>query len=221
MPAPLNLPLARAALNRNSELRKRETLLEDLLAVVNVVCVLIHQDKALANAQATGLRLLTPRELTQHFEVQPLAYLGHTVADEAGVEAETAVVLLDLSEDQVAALNRAGHSEPGDWLTLRKSGFGLSDRDAGLLTQALALTNWHRGQTFCANCSAATVSTQAGWSRTCIDCKREVFPRNDPAIIVSIVDDEDRILLGSQGAWEENRWSILAGFVDAVAFGAV
>jgi NAD+ diphosphatase len=29
-----------------------------------------------------------------------------------------------------------------------------------------------------------------------------------------VIDDEERILLGSQGVWEENRWSILAGFVE-------
>ena len=40
------------------------------------------------------------------------------------------------------------------------------------------------------------------------------FPRTDPAIIVGITDQDDRLLLGSQGVWEENRWSILAGFVE-------
>ena len=29
-----------------------------------------------------------------------------------------------------------------------------------------------------------------------------------------MVDDHDRILLGSQGVWEDNRWSVLAGFVE-------
>jgi NAD+ diphosphatase len=42
----------------------------------------------------------------------------------------------------------------------------------------------------------------------------EIFPRTDPAVIVSILDENDRILLGSQGIWESNKWSILAGFVE-------
>jgi NAD+ diphosphatase len=42
----------------------------------------------------------------------------------------------------------------------------------------------------------------------------EIFPRTDPAVIVAVTDSDDRILLGSQGVWEQNRWSILAGFVE-------
>ena len=56
---------------------------------------------------------------------------------------------------------------------------------------------------------------QGGWSRTCIQESRQLFPRTDAAVIVSIIDDEDRILLGTQGSWAENRWSVLAGFVEA------
>jgi NAD+ diphosphatase len=31
---------------------------------------------------------------------------------------------------------------------------------------------------------------------------------------VSVTDEQDRILLGSQATWDENRWSVLAGFVE-------
>lgn len=56
---------------------------------------------------------------------------------------------------------------------------------------------------------------QGGWSRLCVSEDRQLFPRTDAAVIVSITDDQDRILLGTQGSWEQNRWSILAGFVEA------
>ena len=55
---------------------------------------------------------------------------------------------------------------------------------------------------------------RAGWVRRCESDNLELFPRTDPAIIVGVVDEHDRILLGSQGVWEENRFSILAGFVE-------
>jgi NAD+ diphosphatase len=42
----------------------------------------------------------------------------------------------------------------------------------------------------------------------------EVFPRTDAAIIVGVVDADDRILLGSNALWEKNRFSLLAGFVE-------
>ena len=42
----------------------------------------------------------------------------------------------------------------------------------------------------------------------------QVFPRTDPAVIVLITDHDDRILLGSNAMWENNRYSLLAGFVE-------
>ena len=56
---------------------------------------------------------------------------------------------------------------------------------------------------------------QGGWSRRCFNDDTQTFPRTDPAIIVAVTDEHDRLLMGSQGIWEENRWSILAGFVEA------
>ncbi|MEN9752537.1 MAG: hypothetical protein RL670_228, partial [Actinomycetota bacterium] len=76
------------------------------------------------------------------------------------------------------------------------------------------LANWHESHTFCASCGSVTVVEQGGWARRCLKDGKELFPRTDPAIIVSVLDADERILLGSQGSWEENRWSVLAGFVE-------
>ena len=46
------------------------------------------------------------------------------------------------------------------------------------------------------------------------DSGAEVFPRTDAAIIVGITDADDRLLLGSNALWENNRYSLLAGFVE-------
>ena len=48
---------------------------------------------------------------------------------------------------------------------------------------------------------------------TAADCRGEVFPRLDPAIIV-LVTDGDRALLGRQAGWPEGRYSTIAGFVE-------
>ncbi len=45
------------------------------------------------------------------------------------------------------------------------------------------------------------------------DCRREIFPRVDPAIIV-LVSNGDRCLLGRQANWPEGRYSTIAGFVE-------
>ena len=41
------------------------------------------------------------------------------------------------------------------------------------------------------------------------------FPRTDPAVIMSVTDDNDRILLVHGAAWEKRRFSVVAGFVEA------
>lgn len=213
MSAPLNLPLARSATDRNSALRTDPQLVSRLLGEANTFAILLNRDLVLAEAETASLKLVPARVLTELGFTNPLAFLGLSTTDEGAVPAGAAILVFDLNEAEAAQLTHETFS--GDWLQLRRSGFGLSDRDAGLLTSALALANWHRAHRFCAKCGAASVPSQSGWSRTCVECANEVFPRNDPAIIVVVTDDQDRILLGSQGSWEENRWSILAGFVDA------
>jgi NAD+ diphosphatase len=132
-------------------------------------------------------------------------YLGKTESNGA------AIVLAIVNE------NSANQIEPDDskWIGLRSLGAELTDRDAGLFTQALALYNWHETNQHCPKCGTPTVIEQGGWARRCFKDNNEIFPRTDPAIIVAITDQQDRILLGSQGTWEHNRWSVLAGFVEA------
>jgi NAD+ diphosphatase len=127
-------------------------------------------------------------------------------------EANGAAIVLAIVNE-----NSANQIEPdaSKWLGLRSLGAELSDRDTGLFTQALAVYNWHEINQHCPKCGTPTVIEQGGWARRCFKDNNEIFPRTDPAIIVAIVDQQDRILLGSQGTWEQNRWSVLAGFVEA------
>ena len=130
-------------------------------------------------------------------------YLGR---DEVGP-----IVLAVLSENGAKELEPAAEQ----WVHLRKSGAGLNPLDAELFTQSLAISNWHETHQHCTRCGTPTVIESGGWVRRCFKDDVEHFPRTDPAVIVAIIDDQDRILLGSQGAWESNRWSILAGFVES------
>jgi NAD+ diphosphatase len=139
------------------------------------------------------------------------AYLGKTTSA-TSYEANGAAIVLAIVNE-----NSANQIEPdgSKWIGLRSLGAELSDRDAGLFTQALALYNWHENNVHCPKCGTPTVIEQGGWARRCFKDNNEIFPRTDPAIIVAITDQQDRILLGSQGTWEHNRWSVLAGFVEA------
>jgi NAD+ diphosphatase len=99
-------------------------------------------------------------------------------------------------------------------ISLRQAGPLLSDRDAGLMTHAVALANWHGGHGHCPRCGAVTEPILAGHSRRCVNDGSEHFPRLDPAVIMLVTDPDDRCLLARNAMWPERRVSILAGFVE-------
>jgi NAD+ diphosphatase len=128
--------------------------------------------------------------------------------------------LLGVADDGLVYFGVAGPlpplPEPGVRpVSLREAGPLLSDRDAGLLTHAVALANWHETFTHCPRCGAVTEPFASGYARRCpVDCS-EHFPRVDPAMIVLVTDPSDRCLLARNSAWPVRRVSILAGFVEA------
>ncbi len=91
---------------------------------------------------------------------------------------------------------------------------GLVDaRHLPPLAEAKAVLQWHLRHRFCSNCGAATQAVDAGWKRLCPSCKAEHFPRTDPVVIMLIVDGE-RCLLGRSPRFAPTMWSCLAGFIE-------
>jgi NAD+ diphosphatase len=123
--------------------------------------------------------------------------------------------LLGQDEDGTVYFGVNAPPEGGKPISLRSIGALLSDRDAGLMTHAVALAYWHSTHTHCPRCGTATVPEPAGDSTRCPKDGTEHFPRTDPAVIMLVTDDEDRCLLGRNATWPERRFSILAGFVDS------
>ena len=105
--------------------------------------------------------------------------------------------------------------ELGEFHDLRYLGTVLPADEANLVAHARALALWHASQVFCGVCGSSARPEAAGNSRVCMndDCRREIFPRVDPAIIV-LVADGNRCLLGRQTSWPEGRYSTIAGFVE-------
>jgi NAD+ diphosphatase len=99
-------------------------------------------------------------------------------------------------------------------VSLRQVGALLSDRDAGLLTHAVALANWHDTHTHCPRDGTPTVPAPAGHLTTCPTDGSEHFPRLDPAVIMLVTDPDDRCLLARNALWPKGRMSVLAGFVE-------
>lgn len=82
------------------------------------------------------------------------------------------------------------------------------------VAQAKSMVSWHQRHGFCANCGAKSSMAEGGWKRVCPSCKTEHFPRTDPVVIM-LVSNGDRCLLGRQKQFPPGMYSCLAGFVEA------
>ena len=100
-------------------------------------------------------------------------------------------------------------------IPLRQALVGLQDHEVTLAIRAAALAQYHHRNRYCSTCGTRTTVTDVGRTRTCDSCGEIHFPRTDPAIIVAVTDESDRLLLGSHVGWEPGRFSVLAGFVEA------
>jgi NAD+ diphosphatase len=116
--------------------------------------------------------------------------------------------------DDVPYFTATIEPDSDDWLTLRDLGPTIDDLDAGMLTSAIALEQWHQRHTHCPLCGKPTVESNSGWTRTCPADGSEHYPRTDPAVIMLIHDGADLALLGRGHQWGAGRFSTLAGFVE-------
>lgn len=100
-------------------------------------------------------------------------------------------------------------------VSLRAIAAGLGDLDAGLLVHAVGMANWHHTHRHCSRCGGRLQPEVAGHVLRCADCGRTQFPRTDPAVIMLVIDDRDRCLLGHNKHSPRPRgFSTLAGFVE-------
>ena len=106
-----------------------------------------------------------------------------------------------------------GDELPGERRGLRDLAPVLSQAEGGMVAHAVGLLNWHRRHRFCANCGAHSDAREAGHVRVCPVCGTQHHPRTDPVVIM-LVTDGDRALLGRQAQWPAGRYSALAGFVE-------
>jgi NAD+ diphosphatase len=89
----------------------------------------------------------------------------------------------------------------------------LPPGDGGIAAQARHVIDWHSRHGFCPGCGEKTRPKDGGWARICTACSSEHFPRTDPVVIMLVVDG-DRCLLGRQPGWPKPMVSALAGFVE-------
>jgi NAD+ diphosphatase len=195
-----DLPLSRPVLDRRGELRSDPTLITRLLTDPGTAVLRLVGDRVrVEQVPSCGLRacLSAPSEQDRG---RLAFYLG-----EAGGTAHVGVV----AEEPLP------HEATDPSLrTLRQAGADLDDVGAAAFCTTLALANWHRTHGHCPRCGAPTAPDLGGWIRRCPDDDSEHYPRTDMAVIVAVVDDDDRILLARGRGFRSKGMSVLAGFVE-------
>ncbi|HEY0217928.1 MAG TPA: NAD(+) diphosphatase [Cellulomonas sp.] len=218
-----DLPLSRTVTDRAADRRRVPGLLAGLLDDPETRVLLVSGSRVVTRSRPgrrTTLALFSPQEAALRAPSGSMeerwAFLGHDDADGVPGRAATephpggpAYVAHHVPDPDQAAL------PPGAaWSALREIGTDLSARDAGLATAAVALYEWHVRNPRCPRCGAVTYTVQSGWVRRCVADGSEHYPRTDAAVIMAVVDADDRILLASSAAWSARRFSTLAGFVE-------
>ena len=214
------LALARGTLDRAAHHRGDADWVAKAWADPGTRVLVVHDGRALVRFTGSGasLVLLPPDQAPDGLRIlqgvdaegdayfavlAPLPPAEPAPGPEPGRGAEPA------DRGQLAEL--AGHTVAAG---LRRVGTLLDDRDAGLLTEAVALSNWHATHTHCPRCGTPTNPIMSGHARLCPKDGSEHFPRTDPAVIMLVTDPDDRILLGRGPSWGARRMSVLAGFVE-------
>ncbi|KAM0933336.1 putative NAD(+) diphosphatase [Dioscorea sansibarensis] len=156
----------------------------------------------------------TPPSNFRDFSADSFVYLGQ--------ESETVYWAIDASDDEDKVSKDAG----GDgfcFVELRTLMVATDWADAGSMDElaiaghARGLLEWHNTTRFCGYCGSNTIPNDAGRRKQCTKetCKKKIYPRVDPVVIMLVIDREnDRSLLSRQFRFVPRMWSCLAGFVE-------
>lgn len=133
-----------------------------------------------------------------------------------GVDRQTGAghFALALTEHRASLVRGAtGYLRPlVDLRTIATQGI-MSEAEVALIGKAKSLAAWHDTARCCGHCGGVTTVKDGGWKRKCWACGQQFFPRIDPVVIMLIMDGE-RCVLGHEPQFPEKMFSTIAGFVE-------
>ena len=179
--------------------------------------VAIKSDHVYGQAPHGGL---TPPDLA-HMEAEQLLELSHAQVAQLPFSPQEPYYLGKYGEKSYLALRVEASSQQleENWqhcfAPLRAVAGMLEPYQGELAAAAVALATWDKNTKFCERCGASLKLACAGWEKHCTACSHITYPRTDPAIIVAITDDAERLLLIHGATWQPGRYSVVAGFVEA------
>lgn len=119
--------------------------------------------------------------------------------------------------DEEVKLVRLNH-QPAELepLDLRSHLEVLDEEQYRWIARAQQLLSWRMQHQFCGRCGEPLEQAEDEMALTCASslCRNRVYPRISPCIIV-LVEQGDRALLAHNSRFPSNRFSTLAGFVEA------
>jgi len=179
--------------------------------------VAIKSDHVYGQAPHGGL---TPPDLA-NMEAEQLLELSHAQVAQLPFSPQEPYYLGKYGEKSYLALRVEAPSQQLEencqycFAPLRAVAGMLEPYQGELAAAAVALATWDKNTKFCERCGASLKLACAGWEKHCTACAHITYPRTDPAIIVAITDDAERLLLIHGATWQPGRYSVVAGFVEA------
>lgn len=179
--------------------------------------VAIKSDHVYGQAPHGGL---TPPDLA-NMEAEQLLELNHAQVEQLPFSHQEPYYLGKYGEKSYLALRVEASSQQLEencqycFAPLRAVAGMLEPYQGDLAAAAVALATWDKNTKFCERCGASLKLACAGWEKHCTACAHITYPRTDPAIIVAITDDAERLLLIHGATWQPGRYSVVAGFVEA------
>ncbi|MEZ2388974.1 NAD(+) diphosphatase [bacterium RCC_150] len=207
------LPVRPAVVDRGSAERLKPGMLAELIASGSAKGMVMSQRQAFVVGDELwmGDAASLVDSLRSDQATVMAIYLGQTLAP-SSVPEQTPVVLF--VTDIPATPGTSGLPAEGSWSGFREVAGRLDATSTALFVEASAISNWHSTHTHCPQCGTPTRIEAAGWVRRCPRDNSEHYPRTDPAIIVTVVGPDGRVLLGGGGPVEAKNYSTLAGFVE-------
>jgi NAD+ diphosphatase len=198
-------------LDRCSGRRNDDAFIEQLLAHPTTQFFVFDGDIPLLKQGDAHDPSFSAQDVARFGDVRQRIFLGV----ERNGAARFAIERVPVSEPR--DVSHAGADVDTDLLKLDLRSIALQglveDELLGMLGEAKSMLDWHRRHSFCANCGTPDRIAAAGWQRICDACGTHHFPRVDPVVIMLVIDGE-RCLLGRQRPFAPGMYSALAGFIE-------
>jgi NAD(+) diphosphatase len=221
----MDLPMASGQFDRDAVRRNDANYLNSLKDSPNTSYILVtaRGEVAIKSAHVYGQAPrggLTPPDLA-NMEAEQLLELNHAQLAQLPFSHQEPYYLGKYGEKSYLALRVEASSQQLEencqycFAPLRAVAGMLEPYQGDLAAAAVALATWDKNTKFCECCGASLKLACAGWEKHCTACAHITYPRTDPAIIVAITDDVERLLLIHGATWQPGRYSVVAGFVEA------